>query len=49
MALVVKKLPANAGDIRDNGFHPWVQEIPWGSEWPPTPVFLLVLLLQAYA
>ena len=21
-------------------FHPWVREIPWRREWPPTPVFL---------
>ena len=33
MVLVVKKLLANAGDIRDmgliHGFNPWVGKIPW--------------------
>ena len=29
VALVVKNLPANAGDIRDCGFDPWVGKIPW--------------------
>ena len=38
MALVVKKLPANAGDIRE--FHPWVRKIPWRRTWQPAPVFL---------
>ena len=37
MALVVKNLPANAGDIRDMG---WVWKIPWRKAWQPTPVFL---------
>ena len=36
MALVVKNLPANAGDR----FGPWVRKIPWGRKWQPTPVFL---------
>ena len=44
MELVVKNLPANAGDIREAGsipgsgswFHPWV----WRRAWQPTPVFL---------
>ena len=26
---VVKNPPANAGDARDRGFHPWVRNIPW--------------------
>ena len=38
MALVVKNLPANAGDIRE--FYPWVRKIPWRRAWQPTPVFL---------
>ena len=36
MALVVKNLPANAGDR----FDPWVRKIPWKRKWQPTPVFL---------
>ena len=39
MALVVKNLPANAGDVRDTGSIPWVREI-WRRAWQPTPVFL---------
>ena len=41
MALLVKNPPANAGDIRDVGFDPWVRKIPWRSSWQSTPVFLL--------
>ena len=37
---VVKNPSANAGDARDNGFHPWVRNIPWSKKWYPTPVFL---------
>ena len=37
--LVVKNLPANAGDIR-HGFDPWVRKICWSRAWKPTPVFL---------
>ena len=40
MALVVKNPPVNAGDIRDEGFDPWVGKIPWRRAWQPTPVFL---------
>ena len=40
MALVVKYPPANAGDIRDEGFDPWAGKIPWRRAWQPTPVFL---------
>ena len=40
MTLVVKNLPANAGNIRDNGFDPWVGKIPWRRAWQPTLVFL---------
>ena len=39
MVLVVKKLSANAGDIRLK-FNPWVGNIPWRRAWQPTPVFL---------
>ena len=42
MVLVVKNLPANAGDVRDVGLipFPWVGKIPWRRAWQPTPVFL---------
>ena len=39
VALVVKNLPVNAGDIRDVGSIPWVGKIPWRRSWQPTPVF----------
>ena len=34
---MVKNLPANTGDARDN---PRVRKIPWSRKWQPTPVFL---------
>ena len=34
VALGVKNLPANAGDIR-HMFNPWVGEIPWKRAWHP--------------
>ena len=37
---MVKNLPANAGNIGDHGFNPWVGKIPWRRKWQPTPVFL---------
>ena len=40
MALVVKNLPANRGDIRDTGLIPWVGKIPWRRAWQPTSVFV---------
>ena len=40
MVLVVKKLPANAGDIRDMGSDPWVGKIPRRRAWQSTSVFL---------
>ena len=39
VALVVKKLPADAGNIRC-GFNPWVRNSPWRRAWQHTPVFL---------
>ena len=36
MALVVKNLPANAGDIRGT-FDPRIGKIPWKRTWQPTP------------
>ena len=40
LALVVKNLTANEGDIRDSGSIPGVRKIPWRRVWQPTPVFL---------
>ena len=40
VVLVVKNLPANAGDIRNIGSIPRVRKIPWRRAWQPTPVFL---------
>ena len=39
MALVVKNLPANVGDMRHE-FDSWVRKIPWRKAGQPTPVFL---------
>ena len=39
VALAVKNLPANAGDVRRR-FYPWVWKVHWRREWQPTPVFL---------
>ena len=36
MVLLVKSLPANAGDIREK----WIGNIPWRRAWQPTPVSL---------
>ena len=40
MVLVVKDLPASAGDGKRLGLIPWVGEIPWRRAWQPIPVFL---------
>ena len=40
VALVIKNLPFNGGDVRDAGFDPWVGKIPWRRARQPTPVFL---------
>ena len=42
VALVVKNLPANAGDIRRSlgQEDPWVRKILWRRKWQPTPIFL---------
>ena len=32
--------PANAGDVREAGFHPSFGIIPWRRAWKPTPVFM---------
>ena len=42
-ALVVKNVPANAGDVKDKGdmgSMPWAGKIPWQRAWQPTSVFL---------
>ena len=39
--LVVKNLPANAGDSNRLAFNPWVGKIPWRRAEQPTLVFLL--------
>jgi len=40
VALEVKNLAANAGDIRDMGLITWVRKISWKRAWQPTLVFL---------
>ena len=40
MVLVVKNLPANAGNVRDSVFDLWVRKILWRREWQSTPGFL---------
>ena len=40
VALVVKNLSANAGDIRHSGSIPGWGRFPWRRAWQPTPVFL---------
>ena len=39
VALVVKNLPASAGDVR-LVFNPWIRKIPWRRAGQPAPVFL---------
>ena len=39
-ALLVKIPPANAGDVRDVGSIPGLDQIPWRKKWQPIPVFL---------
>ena len=41
VVLVVKNLPASAGDVKRHGFDHWVGKIPWRRVQQPTPVFLL--------
>ena len=41
MALVVKNLLANAGDVRERcEFDPGVRKVPWRRAWQTTAVFL---------
>ena len=37
---MVKNLPANAGDMRDEGSVPGLGRSPGGGAWQPTPVVL---------
>ena len=38
--IMVKNLPASAGDARDLGSDPSVGKSPWSRKWQPTSVFL---------
>ena len=40
VALVIKNLPANAGDVRDAGSIPGLGRSPLEKEMEPTPIFL---------
>ena len=40
VALVIKSLPASAGDVRDAGAIPGSGRFPGGGKWQPIPVFL---------
>ena len=40
VVLVVKNLPANAGNEKRCGFDPWVRKIPWKRAWQPISVLL---------
>ena len=40
VGLVVKNLPANAGDTRDSGWIPRSGRSPWSRKWQSTPIFL---------
>ena len=33
---MIQNPPANAGDVRDLGFNPWVRKIPRRRKWQPT-------------
>ena len=37
VAPVVKNLPANVGDARDQGLIPRSGRIPWSRKWQPPP------------
>ena len=41
VALMVKNLAANAGDLRDAGLIPKWGKIPWSRKWQPIPGLLL--------
>jgi len=31
--LVVKNPPASAGEVRDEGWNPWFEKVPWRRAW----------------
>ena len=39
---MVKNLPANEGDAKDEGLIPGSGKYPGGGKWQPTPIFLPV-------
>ena len=40
VALVVRNLPANVGDIKRHEFNPWVRKNPRRRAWQPIPILL---------
>ena len=40
VALVIKNVLANAGEVKRHRFNPWVRKVPWRRAWQPTAVFL---------
>ena len=40
VVLMVKNIPANAGELKDMGLIPGSGSFPWRRKWQPTPVFL---------
>ena len=40
VALVIKNLPANTGEVRDGGSNPGLGRNPWSRAWQPTPVLV---------
>ena len=39
VVLVIKGLPASAGDVKSCRFNLWVGKILWRRAWQPTPLF----------
>ena len=46
VALVVMNLHASAGDVKRNGFDPWVGKISWRRTWQPTQYFCLDITMD---
>ena len=40
VVLVVKNLPASAGDIKRYRFDPWIGKVAWRRKWQLFPVFM---------
>ena len=38
-ASLVAQMVKNMHAVQENGFYPWVGNIPWRRNWQPTPVF----------